>query len=213
MDWTSWKTWTAAAVIALALFAIYSFAAPDASTGAPPAVTVGIPRADTSRTPGVAPVHLDLLDVESGSYHSDRNLFSYKEAPPPPPPQVVTPPPPPDKDRDGIPDFRDNCVSTPNPDQQDIDHDGAGTACESESEIAPPPPAPEPPAFTWKFIGMFGSPRSPIATFARDKDILNARVGDIVEGKFILRRIGIESVEIGFVGFPRDRTQRIPLGQ
>jgi hypothetical protein len=98
-----------------------------------------------------------------------------------------------------------------NPDQQDIDHDGIGTICD-EPETAPPPPPPVPPQFTWKFIGMFGRPQSPIATFAREGDIVNARIGEIIEGKFILRRIGIESAEIGYVGFPPDVTLRIPLG-
>jgi hypothetical protein len=41
---------------------------------------------------------------------------------------------------------------------------------------------------------------------------VNARVGEIIEGKFILRRIGIESAEIGYVGFPPDVTLRVPLG-
>jgi hypothetical protein len=217
MNWTNWKTWTAVALIALALFAIYTFASPearDAGSAAPAAVNRAAgPNAAARGAAGVEPVHLELLDAETGSYRSDRNLFSYKEAPPPPEPKVVPPPPPPDQDKDGVPDFRDNCVSTPNPDQSDLDRDGIGTACETEPEIPPPPPPPTPPAFTWKFIGMFGRTQAPIATFTRDKDILNARVGDIIEGKFILRRIGIESVEIGFVGFPQDQTQRVPLGQ
>ena len=59
---------------------------------------------------------------------------------------------------------------------------------------------------------MFGRPQSPIATFARDGDIVNARAGETIEGKFIVRRIGIESVEIGYVGFPPDQTLRVPLG-
>lgn len=129
--------------------------------------------------------------------------------PPPPPP----PPPPPDQDKDGVPDFRDNCVSTANPDQRDIDADGVGTACETDAEIPPPPPPPVPPTFNFKFIGMFGPSASPIATFTRDGEIVNARAGEILDGKFILRSIGIESVEIGFVGFPQDVRQRIPLGQ
>jgi hypothetical protein len=112
-----------------------------------------------------------------------------------------------------VPDFRDNCVSTANPDQGDVDRDGIGTTCETEPEIAPPPPPPVPPQFTYKFIGMFGQPQNPIATFTRDAEIINARVGDVIEGKFILRGIGIESAEIGFVGFPADVRQRIPLGQ
>jgi hypothetical protein len=212
----NWKTWTAAGLILVAVFAIYTFAAPEAPR-VEPAVTPS-PAHDAARTamaapPGVQPVRLDLLDAESGSYNSNRNLFAYKEPPPPPPPPPTPPPaPPPDQDKDGVPDFRDNCVSVANPDQRDIDNDGIGTQCD-EPETPPPPPPPTPPQFTYKFIGTFGRPQNPIATFTRDGEIVNARVGDVIEGKFILRRIGIESAEIGFVGFPPDQTQRVPLGQ
>lgn len=214
MDWMNWKTWTAAAVIIVTGFAIYVFAAPEIRSGDTPAATATSQPIHPVKTSGVEPVHTDWLDAESGSYKSDRNLFTYVEPPPPPPPAPPPPPPPPpDQDKDGVPDFRDNCVSTANPDQRDIDADGVGTACETEEEKPPPPPEPVPPQFTYKFIGMFGPAASPIATFTRDGEIVNARAGEILEGKFILRSIGIESVEIGFVGFPPDKTQRIPLGQ
>lgn len=236
MDWMNWKPWTAVAVILIAVFAIYTFAADDSVETRPlpspqPAKTAS-PRVrgnapGKNATPvatgtveeapsGVEPVRIDLLEGETGSYSSNRNLFSYVEPPPPPPPPPPKPPPPPpDQDKDGVPDFRDNCPAMANPDQRDIDRDGVGSACETTPEVAPPPPpppAPKPPQFTYKFIGMFGRPQSPIATFAREGDIVNARVGDVIEGKFVLRRIGIESAEIGFVGFPPDVTQRIPLG-
>jgi hypothetical protein len=217
MDWMNWKTWTAVAVILIAVFAIYTFAAPDARDAAPASAAGQSARTAAGPqqrvTPGVEGIRFDLLEGEPGSYRSDRNLFSYEEPPPPPPPPpVAPPPPPPDRDKDGIPDFRDNCPDTANADQSDIDRDGVGTACETEAEKPPPPPKPKPPQFTWKFIGMFGRPQSPIATFTRDGEIVNAKAGDVIEGKFILRRIGIESVEIGFVGFPPDTTQRVPLG-
>ena len=70
-----------------------------------------------------------------------------------------------------------------------------------------------PPRFDYKYIGTFGSAANPIATFTRDGEIVNARVGDVIDGKFILRNIGLESVEIAFTGFPPDKRQRVPLGQ
>lgn len=217
MDWMNWKTWTAAALILIAVFAIYTFAATESREQTASAAVQPRPRAAVAdATPGVEPVQLELLEVDTGSYKSERNLFAYKEPPPPPPPPPPQPPPPvappPDQDNDGIPDFRDNCPSVPNPDQRDIDGDGIGTACETEPEVPPPPPPPTPPQFTWKFIGVFGPPDRPIATFAREGEIVNARVGETIEGKFILRRIGIESAEIGYVGFPPDVRQRVPLG-
>jgi hypothetical protein len=227
MDWMNWKPWTAVAVILIAVFAIYTFAADDSSStelvqpAAQPApvkttrTTRPAPRGSTKELPpaGVEPVRLDLLEAESGSYSSNRNLFAYKEPPPPPPPPPPKPPPPPpDQDKDGVPDFRDNCPTTANPDQLDVDRDGVGAACETSPEVQPPPPPPTPPQFTYKFIGTFGRPQSPIATFTRDGEIVNARVGDVIDGKFILRRIGIESAEIGFINFPPTQTQRIPLG-
>jgi Thrombospondin type 3 repeat len=234
MNWMNWKTWTAAALILIVGFAIYTFAGPDTAPAQPAVATTtdledpaagntpGPAAATTTRgrrtagssTPGVTPVRLDLLEAEPGSYKTDRNIFAYVEPPPPPPPKPVPPPPPPpDGDKDGVPDFRDNCATTPNPDQSDVDRDGIGTVCETGPETAPPPPPPVPPPFNWKFIGVFGPAGNPIATFAREGEILNVRIGEVIEGKFILRHIGIESAEISFVNFPPEQRQRIPLGQ
>jgi hypothetical protein len=217
MNWMNWKLWTVAGVLLIALFAIYTFASPE-----PVAVTqagnasdpVDNTRRAVVRTPGVDQIHLEWLDGQAGQYNTRRNLFSFPAPPPPPPPPQ--PAAPPDKDKDGIPDFRDNCVSVANPDQSDIDRDGIGSACDTPPEIAPappPPPEPQPEPFPYKYIGTFGSARSPIATFAKEGEIVNARIGDIIDGKFILKSIGIESVEIGFSGFPPNKTQRVPLGQ
>lgn len=219
MDWMNWKTWTAAGLIIIAVFAIYTFAAPDGRgerTPRPLDVPAGTRdvRSPQATIAGVEPVHTEWLEGQTGSYRSDRNLFAFREPPPPPPP--APPPPPPDKDRDGIPDFRDNCISVANPDQADVDGDGKGTLCDDDGEIAPPPPPPPkptPPPFDYKYIGTFGSASNPIAVFTRGDEMVNARAGEVIGGKFILRSIGIESVEIGFVGFPPDERQRIPIGQ
>jgi hypothetical protein len=219
MNWMSWKSWTVAGVAIIALFAIYTFAASDPAP--PPVARAAAEPGDTTarrtivRTPGVEPVHTEWLEKNTGSYRSSRNLFGFPAPPPPPPP----PPPqaPPDRDKDGIPDFQDNCPSAANADQLDVDRDGIGAACETAlPEVAPPPPPPPRPVpdqFPYKYIGTFGSTSNPIATFAADGEIVNARVGDVLRGKFILRGIGIESVEIGFIGFPPEERQRIPIGQ
>ena len=212
MDWMNWKTWTALGAGMIVLFAIYMYAAPESAPAVPRTSAAREPRT-VVRTPGVDPVHMEWLDAQSGSYSSRRNLFAYPAPPPPPPPPP--PPTPPDRDRAGVPDFQDNCPDVQNPDQQDIDGDGIGSACD-ESEVAPPPPPPPkpvPPAFNYRYIGTFGRPDAPIATFTRDGEIVNARIGDVIDGKFILRSIGLESVEIGFVGFPADERRRVPIGQ
>ncbi|MDP9360366.1 MAG: thrombospondin type 3 repeat-containing protein [Acidobacteriota bacterium] len=225
----NWKTWTVIGAILIAIFAIYGYASNSRGGDVPlpvPAATAAVSSMRTTartpqiaNTPGVPTLHIEWLDAQSGSYRSERNLFAFKEPPPPPPPPVVkAPPPPPDQDHDGIPDFRDNCPAVSNPDQADSDHNGKGDACDAEWQAyvkahPPPPPAPVPPQFTFKYIGTFGPAANPIATFNGNGEIVNVRVGETFDGKFILRSIGIESVEIGYAGFPTDVKTRVPLGQ
>jgi hypothetical protein len=229
MDWMNWKTWLAIGVILIAVFAIYAFASNSQSGGVPLPVPAATPSASstktaartplTAKTPGVPVLHIEWLDPQPGSYKIDRSLFAYKEPPPPPPPPPPKPVPlPPDQDHDGIPDFRDNCPAVYNPDQKDSDSNGMGDLCDEPWKawklIHPePPPKPVPPQFTYKYIGTFGPPANPIATFTGNGQIVNVRVGETIDGKFILRSIGIESVEIGYTGFSTDEKTRVPLGQ
>jgi len=76
----------------------------------------------------------------------------------------------------------------------------------------PPTPTPAPPAIPFKFIGTFGPRERPIAVLIAGDRTVNARSGDVVFEKFILRRVGYESVDVGFVGFPPAETRRIGIG-
>ncbi len=89
-------------------------------------------------------------------------------------------------------------------------------------EPAPPPPAekprvlpiapvtarmqpyvaepPAPPHFPYRYIGTFGPRNNALAVFARDGEVINARVGDTVGERFRLQRIGIESVDLSWGG-------------
>ena len=73
---------------------------------------------------------------------------------------------------------------------------------------------PRPPPVSVVYLGSFGTDKARIAVFADDKgeNLYNVRVGEIVEGKFIVDRIGYESVDIKFVGFPDEPAKRLPIG-
>ena len=61
-------------------------------------------------------VEIDPTAVDNGLQIDDFAAFNLPE---------------PDTDKDGIPDSRDNCVETPNPEQLDVDKDGVGDACDN----------------------------------------------------------------------------------
>lgn len=224
MNWKNWKGWLLGGLAILGIFAIYAFAStgsllkkepaeaprPDA---APPAAKASSTAVRPQLAGGVEPIRFDWLEPETGSYNPRRNLFAFIEPPPPPPPAPPKVVPPPDKDKDGVPDFQDNCPDVANPDQRDIDRNGVGALCQDGVEVAPPPPPPTPPEFGYKLLGTFGTANRPIAAFSKGDEIVNVAVGETFGGKFILRSIGIESVDIGFVGFPPDQRKRVPIGK
>ena len=75
----------------------------------------------------------------------------------------------------------------------------------------PPTPTPKPPEIGFKFIGTFGPRDHPIAVVQQGDQVLNVRAGDKLFGKFILRKVGYESIDVGFVGFPESETRRLGI--
>lgn len=74
-----------------------------------------------------------------------------------------------------------------------------------------------PPDFTMEYIGNFGPAGRQVAVFRKktedSAEISVALEGGIVEKDFIVRKIDLESVVIGFVGFPEKEIKRVPLAQ
>ncbi len=74
-----------------------------------------------------------------------------------------------------------------------------------------PTPAPRPPEISFKFVGSFGPKDRPIAVVQQGDEVFNARAGDTLFGKFVLRKVGYESIDVGFVGFDTNETRRLPI--
>lgn len=80
--------------------------------------------------------------------------------------------------------------------------------------VAPPPaPIVERPRlrFAYRFIGRFGPSDRPVAAFSRDGEVVTARIGDRVGEHFVLRAIGIESVEVEAMVDGEVQKERVPL--
>ena len=119
----------------------------------------------------VADVKLDLLKTAPSELEpSTRNPFQFKPKAPPP-----APPRPTDGPGRGAPPP----IFVPPPVQQ-----------------GPPPPPP----IALKYIGVLETAQGRVAVF-RDTggDIVNGKEGDIIDGRYRLLKIGVESADVAYV--------------
>jgi hypothetical protein len=64
---------------------------------------------------------------------------------------------------------------------------------------APPPPPPPPPPITLKLIGIVQGSGKPIAALSDGKDVFFGREGDIIEGRYKIIKVNVESIDIAYV--------------
>jgi hypothetical protein len=64
---------------------------------------------------------------------------------------------------------------------------------------APPPPPPPPPPITLKLIGIVQGSGKPIAALSDGKDVFYGREGEIIEGRYRIIKVNVESVDIAYV--------------
>ena len=147
-------------------------------------------RAAAPAPTSVVALRTDRLDSVPGDFQVGRDLFRF--GPPPAPP----PPPPPTAEE--LARQRELAAAR-------------RLAAERAAEEAA---IPKPPPLTLKYLGSFGPPRARIAVFtdAAGQNLWNARVGDVVDGKFIVDKIGLESVDLRFVGFEDVPPARLAVG-
>jgi hypothetical protein len=128
-----------------------------------------------SSQPGTAgalgAVNLDGLKGERPQPADDsvRNPFTYKPRPAPPPPAAQQP---------------------------SLVKDPAGSV-----QTGPPQPPP-PPRITLKYIGEVADPRKPggkIAVLSDGRGVYYGREGEVVEGRYRVLKIGVESVELAYL--------------
>jgi hypothetical protein len=121
----------------------------------------------------------------AGAVH--RNVFRFYDAPTPVPPTprpTATPVP-----VQGSRSFIGPLQLTPTP---------------TATPIVPPP-------VPYKAVGVFGPRDQMIAALEEGSRLIGAREGDVLDGKFILKKINLESIDFAFVGLPPEITRRIPI--
>ena len=138
----------------------------------------------------VVELRLKDLDVEPSEFRVGRDPFRFGAAPTPPPP-----PPPTAAELAAMEEARQ-------------------VAEQRQRQRAVEKAKPRPPAFDLTYLGSFGPPGRRVAVFSdkTKQEILNARRGEVLRGKFILDEIGLESVSLKFVGFPQVPAQRVGIG-
>ncbi len=75
------------------------------------------------------------------------------------------------------------------------------TAYTAPPQPVVPPGPPPPPPITLKFIGIVQAPDQKLAvlTDTGTRDVFYGREGDIIDGRYRILRIGVESVEMAYV--------------
>ena len=161
-----------------------------AADDSPAATAPALPSRGGSRGREVKPDDVPMIDPDDFKVRTPRDgsdtvrdLFGVPSEPTKKPPPTPYPPPPPPGDARFI-----GPLPAPGP-----------------------TPTPRPPEITFKFVGTFGPKGHPIAVIQEGDKVYNVRAGDILFDKFVLRNVGYESIDIGFVGYSETESRRIGI--
>lgn len=177
------------ALVALGAYRLWPLLRPGDSLGDDAG---GGPRANAAKVDLPALRSADL-EIVSGSFVPGRDPFRFG-APPPPP----APPPPTKAELEAMR-------------KRQQEDEAARQAADRARQIEAG--RPHPPAVDYlKFLGSFGPKNHRIAVFSDGKTIYNAAEGEVIDRKFVVDKIGYESVDLKFVGFPDEPPARLAAG-
>jgi hypothetical protein len=165
------------------------FTAGDAGGGASGARTVSRSGEEwRAMLPLVEELQVEALAVESDAYSEGRDPFEIGR--PAPAPQ-------------------------PRPSAEELRRRIEAARQQRTAEVKPaprPPPGPRPPAIDVVYLGSFGSEETRLAVFTDGSEIFNVPEGETLKDKFVVVKIGMESADVGFVGFPNTPAKRLEIG-
>ena len=81
-----------------------------------------------------------------------------------------------------------------------------------ESRESAGPRRPVLPDLEVKFLGSFGTRQRRLAVFSDGAEIINVLEGGVLKDHFVVRHIGFESVDVGFVDYPDEPAIRLAVG-
>jgi hypothetical protein len=90
--------------------------------------------------------------------------------------------------------FRERPVPPPVP----VGRSGPGQTAAFVGPVPPPPPPPPPP-ITLKLVGIVRGSGQPIAALTDGRDVFYGREGDVLEGRYKILKINVESIDISYV--------------
>jgi hypothetical protein len=138
--------------------------------------------------PQVVELRLSDLERAAGTYRPGRDPFDFKREEPRQPKPV------------------------PKPDEEARRKALAARAKAEQAAAPAAPPKPKPPPVDVVFLGSFGPERRRLGVFSDGSDIFNVLQGDVLKDKFVVVKIGYETADLGFVGFPDAPAQRLEIG-
>jgi len=148
-------------------------------------------------SPGVVELHLEDLEKVAGRFRPGRDPFRFGEA------RTLEAEPTEDEDDEAAREAERAAAA------QEALRRAMEAQRRQEAAASGRPVLPD---FNLKFLGSFGSRQKRLAVFSDGAEIFNALEGGVLKGHFVIRQIGLESVDVGYLDYPDEPAIRLAAG-